>query len=196
MEDHELTAVIEALLFIYGDPIPLKKMAEVLEGIDPDRIRTAMERLMKGYESAGRGLQIVEIAGGYQIMTRAECAPWVRSLEKIKTASRLSRSALDALAIVTYKQPVTRGEIDAVRGVDSAYILKTLLERRIIKILGRREGLGRPLLYGTTQDFLKYFGLKDLSELPALKEIKEMVNTPEEFEPAREPAGSTAEANL
>ncbi|HUK57020.1 MAG TPA: SMC-Scp complex subunit ScpB [Nitrospiria bacterium] len=189
MEEHELTAVLEAVLFVSGEPMSVEDLSEVLEGTDPDRIRRALDRLKQSYESAGRGLQIAEVAGGYQIATRAECAPWIRSLEKIKTAARLSHSGLETLAIVAYKQPVTRGEIEAIRGVDSAYVLKTLLERRIVKIAGRREGLGRPMLYGTTREFLQYFGLKDLTELPALKEFKEVAETLPEHEPIHEPAG-------
>lgn len=192
MEEHELAAVLEAVLFVSGEPMTLEDLSEVLEGIEPDRIRMGLARLRENYESPGRGLQIVEVAGGYQIATRSECAPWIRSLEKIKTATRLSRSGLETLAIVAYKQPVTRGEIEAIRGVDSAYVLKTLLERRIVKIAGRREGLGRPILYGTTREFLHYFGLKDLSELPALKEFKEVAETPPEHEPIPEPAGDAS----
>ena len=186
MEEHELTAVLEALLFVAGEPMSLDKLAEVLEGTDTGRIREALDRLRQNYDAAGRGLQIVEVAGGYQIATRSECAPWIKALEKIKTATRLSRSGLETLAIVAYKQPVTRGEIEAIRGVDSAGVLKTLLERRIVRIVGRREGLGRPMLYGTTREFLHYFGLKNLAELPALKEFKEVAETLPEHEPASE----------
>jgi len=192
MEEHELTAVLEAILFVSGEPMSLEDLSEVLEGTDSERIRQALDHLRQNYESAGRGLRIVEVAGGYQIATRSECAPWIRSLEKIKTATRLSRSGLETLAIVAYKQPVTRGEIEAIRGVDSAYVLKTLLERRIVKIAGRREGLGRPILYGTTREFLQYFGLKDLSELPALKEFKEVAETLPEHEPIHEPASGVS----
>lgn len=188
MEEHELTAVIESLMFVSGEPMSLDKLAEVLEGTDTDRIRGALDGLRQNYDAAGRGLQIVEVAGGYQIATRSECAPWIKALEKIKSATRLSRSGLETLAIVAYKQPVTRGEVEAIRGVDSAGVLKTLLERRILKIVGRREGLGRPMLYGTTREFLHYFGLKDLSELPALKEFKEVAETLPEHDPIHEPA--------
>ncbi|HEY5595169.1 MAG TPA: SMC-Scp complex subunit ScpB [Nitrospiria bacterium] len=188
MEEHELTAVLEALLFVAGEPMSLDKLAEVLEGTDTDRIREALDRLRQNYDAAGRGLQIVEVAGGHQIATRSECAPWIKALDKIKSATRLSRSGLETLAIVAYKQPVTRGEIEAIRGVDSAGVLKTLLERRIVRIVGRREGLGRPMLYGTTREFLHYFGLKDLAELPALKEFKEVAETLPEHEPIHEPA--------
>ncbi|HEY4485516.1 MAG TPA: SMC-Scp complex subunit ScpB, partial [Nitrospiria bacterium] len=153
---------------------------EVLEGIEPARVHGALDRLRENYDSAGRGLRIAEVAGGYQIVSRAECAPWIKTLDRIKTASRLSRSGLETLAIAAYKQPITRGEIESIRGVDCSGVLKTLLERRILKIVGRREGLGRPILYGTTQEFLKHFGLKDLTELPALKELKEIAQAPAE----------------
>lgn len=174
MEDHELTAVLESLLFVSGDPISAKRLTEALEGISLVRVRDALDTLTKNYNASGRGLRIVEVAGGYQIATRSECAPWIRSLDKIKAATRLSKSALETLAIAAYKQPVTRGEIELIRGVDSAGVLRTLMERRIIKIVGRREGVGRPILYGTTQDFLRFFGLKDLSDLPNLKDLKEI----------------------
>lgn len=196
MEDHELVAVIEALLFVSGEPISLEKLAEVLEGLKRDRIRDALSRLKQGHDSVGRGLQIVEVAGGYQIATRPECAPWIKALEKVKAANRLSRSALETLAIAAHKQPVTRGEIEAIRGVDSVYVLKTLLERRVLKVVGRRGGLGRPLLYGTTQEFLQYFGLKDLTELPALKELKEVVQTPVEYESMLKPGRAAIEADV
>lgn len=192
MENHELSAVLEALLFVAGEPMPVQKLAEVLEGVDPERVRSALEELRAGFETVGRGIQLVEVAGGYQMTTRPECAPWIRAMEKNKQASRLSRSAVETLAIAAYKQPVTRGEIEAIRGVDSAYVLKSLLERRVLKIVGRREGLGRPLLYGTTREFLTYFGLKDLSQLPALKELKEILQAPTEFDAVAEPAGAAA----
>lgn len=192
MEDHELSAVIESLLFVSGEPVSLPRLGEVLEGVQADRIRQTLDRIRRGLDSVGHGLQLVEVAGGYQIVTRPECAPWIKALDKIKTATRLSRSALETLAIVAYKQPVTRGEIEAIRGVDSASVLKSLLERRVLRITGRREGLGRPLLYGTTQEFLKYFGLNNLTELPALKELKEIVRAPAEPEPASVTPGAEA----
>lgn len=174
MENHELTAVVETLLFVSGDPVPVERLAQAIDGVKPDRIREALEALRNNYEAPGRGLQIVEVAGGFQITTRQECASWIRTMEEIKAATRLSKSALETLAITSYKQPITRGEIELIRGVDSAGVLRKLMDRRILKIVGRREGVGRPILYGTTQEFLKFFGLKDLSELPTLRELKEI----------------------
>ncbi|HEY5648627.1 MAG TPA: SMC-Scp complex subunit ScpB [Nitrospiria bacterium] len=187
MEDHELTAILESLLFVSGEPISVERLTEALDGVKPMRVRDALDALAENYNASGRGLQIVEVAGGYQIATRPECAPWIRALEKVRAATRLSKSALETLAIAAYKQPVTRGEIELVRGVDSAGVLKTLMDRRILKIVGRREGVGRPILYGTTQEFLKFFGLKDLSELPNLKDLKEI---------ARETNGVDPEASI
>jgi segregation and condensation protein B len=185
MEGATLAPIIEALLFASGEPVTLKRLLEVLEGVEPERILGALQGLCQSYREADRGIQIVEIAGGYQMVTRPDCASWVKRLEKIKTASKLSKAALEALAVIAYRQPATRGEIEAIRGVDSAYVLKTLLERRLVRITGRREGLGRPMLYGTTRDFLQSFGLKDLSELPALKEFKEVAESPSEHDPVR-----------
>jgi segregation and condensation protein B len=183
MEERELAAAIEALLFMAGEPVTIKRLEEVFEGEESGRLLEAMADLGRQYQESERGIHIVEVAGGYQMVTRPECANWVKRLEKIKIDSKLSRAALEALAIVAYRQPVTRGEVEAVRGVDSAYVLRTLLERRLVRISGRREGLGRPMLYGTTREFLQYFGLKDLSELPALKEFREVTDSLTEHNP-------------
>ena len=191
MEENEVKAAIEALLFVSGEPLTLKRLQEVLEEAEVTSIEKSLRELTESYQGHSRGLQIVEVAEGFQMVTRPECAPYLKRLEKIKTATKLSKPALEALAVVAYRQPVTRSDIEAVRGVDSAYVLKTLLERRIVRITGRREGLGRPMLYGTTREFLQYFGLKDLSELPALKEFREVTETLPEHEPVHEPAGDS-----
>jgi segregation and condensation protein B len=173
MEDHEIRPVIEALLFVSGDSITLDRLGEVISGIDKGRIIEQMEKLQQEYMQSNRGIQIVEVAGGYQITTRMEMAPWIRELEKIKTASRLSRPGMETLAIIAYKQPLTRVEIEAIRGVDASGVVKTLMERRLVKIVGRKEIAGRPLIYGTTREFLQYFGLSNLAALPTLKEFSE-----------------------
>jgi segregation and condensation protein B len=174
MEDQEAKPIIEALFFVSPEPVSIERLQEVLEGIDRARIQSLLEGLTREYEQNGHGLQLVEVAGGYQLTTKQECAPWIRRLEEIRTASRLSKPALETIAIIAYKQPITRPEIEEIRGVDTAGVIKTLLERRLIKIAGRREAVGRPLLYGTTKEFLEYFGLRDLSGLPSLKEFKEV----------------------
>ena len=171
MEDHEIRPIIEALLFVSGDSMTLDRLAEVISGVEKVRLTEQLLSLQRDYAQSDRGIQIVEIGGGYQMTTRAETAPWLREFEKIKTAARLSKPSLETLAIVAYKQPLTRSEIEAIRGVDAAGVVKTLLERRMVKIIGRKEVPGRPLMYGTTREFLKYFGLAKLSELPTLKEL-------------------------
>ncbi len=123
---------------------------------------------------SNRGFHLVEIAGGYQFVTRSDLAPWIKEMERAKAAARLSKPGLETLAIVAYKQPVTRGEVEQIRGVDAAGVLKTLLDKKLIKIVGRKEVAGRPMLYGTTRTFLKYLGLPKLSALPTLKEFSEI----------------------
>jgi segregation and condensation protein B len=179
MEDYELKSILESLLFVSIEPLTLDQLDRVLglqdQGpADRGRVLAALQRLQEEYREMGRGLQLVEVAGGYQTTTRPENAPWIKQLHAVRTASRLSRPALETLAIVTYRQPVTTPEIEAIRGVDCSGVLKTLLERRLIKIVGRKEAVGKPMLYGTTQEFLQHFGLRDLSELPPLKDLEEV----------------------
>jgi segregation and condensation protein B len=177
MEDQEAKPIIEALLFVSPEPVSIERLQEVLEGMNRPRIQSLLGLMTNEYEQNGHGLQLVEVAGGYQLTTKQECAPWIRRLDEIRTASRLSKPALETLAIIAYKQPITRVEIEEIRGVDTSGVIKTLSERRLIKITGRREAAGRPLLYGTTKEFLEYFGLRDLSGLPSLKELKEIAQT-------------------
>ncbi len=179
MEDYELKSILESLLFVSTEPLVLDQLVRVLalqeqEPADKERVLAILQKLQEEYREMGRGLQLVEVAGGYQLTTRPENAPWIKQLHAVRTASRLSRPALETLAIVTYRQPVTTPEIEAIRGVDCSGVLKTLLERRLIKIVGRKEAVGKPMLYGTTQEFLQYFGLRDLSELPPLKDLEEV----------------------
>lgn len=188
MDDHELKSIIESLLFVSTEPLTIDQLAGVL-AISSDRqqlavrqrIFTVLQKLQEEYREMGRGLQLVEVAGGYQITTRPENAPWIKQLQTVRTATRLSRPALETLAIVTYRQPVTTPEIEAIRGVDCSGVLKTLLERRLIKIVGRKEAVGKPMLYGTTREFLQYFGLRDISELPPLKDLQELAQEPPEL---------------
>lgn len=174
MEETELKPIVELLLFVSREPLAVGKIREIVEVRDQGRILSAIRELQEEYFKNGHGLQIVEVAGGYQMVTRSEFAPWIKRLEKMEAPSRLSRSALEVLAIIAYKQPITRSEIETIRGVDSTGVIKTLLDRRLIKITGKKSIAGRPLMYGTTKGFLEAFGLKDLSELPSLKEFSEM----------------------
>lgn len=193
MEEHELKPIIEALLFVSGDPISIDRLRDVI-GVGKQELETALEQLQKDYADSNRGLQVIQIAGGYQISTRIEMAPWIKEMEKIKAASRLSKPGLETLAIIAYKQPATRGEIEQIRGVDAAGVLKTLMERKLVKIVGRKEVAGRPMMYGTTREFLQYFGLADLTGLPTLKEFSEVADAERDEAPvAPVPEGENAE---
>ena len=169
-----LKGILEAILFVSGEPLSVDRMLGVVEGVDREELMSALRALQADYAAEGRGLQLVEVAGGFQIATRPDCAPWIKRLERAKEGARLSRSAMETLAIVAYKQPAVRSEIEQIRGVDSAGVLKTLLERRMVRIVGRKDAPGRPIMYGTTRQFLQAFGMKDLSDLPALRDIKEL----------------------
>ncbi len=165
-----LDSIVESLLFAAGAPLPLRRMVDVLNGPSAKEIKGALERLIADYDSSGRGIHLLAVAGGYQFRTAPENAEWVRMLLRERPA-RLGRAALETLAIVAYKQPATRAEVEAIRGVDADSAISSLMAKRLIKIAGRKETVGRPLTYATTAEFLEVFGLKDLGELPALKEI-------------------------
>jgi len=166
----EAKSIVEAILFAADRPVSVVKLAELLE-MDLDTIESLIYDLREKYDDEKHSFQIMEIANGFQICTRSEYAGWIKKFYTIEIASRLSNSALEALAIIAYKQPATRPEIEEIRGVNSDGVIRTLLDRRLIKILGRKDAPGRPLIYGTTDDFLIHFGLKDISELPAIEEI-------------------------
>lgn len=172
--EQELKAVLEALLFVSHEPITLDRLAIALEGVAKSQIRQALGELQTEFERGERGLQIVELAGGFQMVTRPDYAPWIRRLGKTKAAPKLSRSGLESLAIIAYKQPIVRAEIEEIRGVETSGVLRTLLERKLIRMVGRKDVPGRPIMYGTTKYFLQHFGLRDLSELPPLREFKEL----------------------
>jgi segregation and condensation protein B len=169
----DIKSNLEALLFIAGDPLPVKTIKNILE-IDIQDIERISKELIHEYHLKNSGLLITEVAGGIQMVTNPVCSPWVKKLLATALPTKLSNQSLEALAIVAYKQPIIKAEIESIRGVNSDGVLRTLLERRLIKILGRKEAPGRPLMYGTTKEFLHYFGLKDLSELPTLKEFNEL----------------------
>ncbi len=171
----EVRAIIEALIFAAPQPVTPREIYQVLGGVAKEDAQTALEQLKEAYAQEGRGLQVVEVAGGYQITTRPEYNDWVRELISPKGPTRLSIQALETLAVIAYKQPVTLPEIIELRGVKSGGVIKTLLERRLIRIVGRKEVVGRPMLYGTTKDFLLHFGLKDLAELPKVEEFAEVL---------------------
>ncbi len=172
-----LLSSIESMLFAAGDVVAPQSMLEILLELQPDltvqALRQAVEQLRVELREAGRGVRIVEVAGGYQMRTSSDSAEFVRKLLS-KKPPRMTRATLETLAIVAYRQPVTRGETEEIRGVDCGAVMKHLLEKKLIKIIGRKEEAGRPLLYGTTKEFLSYFSLKDLSSLPTLKDFTEL----------------------
>jgi segregation and condensation protein B len=170
----ELKAIVEALIFASPEPVTIKTLIKLLDSEPKEEVVAAVEALKKEYDRPG-GLQMVEVAGGYQIVTRPELHEWVRRLFHERTTQKLSVAALETLAVVAYKQPVTGPEIADIRGVNTAGVLGTLLERKLVKIVGRKQVVGRPFLYGTTREFLERFGLNDLSDLPKVEDMSELL---------------------
>lgn len=171
MEDKEKKSLLEAILFLSGEPIALPALKDITE-IQEAEIKKLMHELISEYREKNCGLLVIEIANGYQMITNPEYAHWLKKFKASSASAKLSLPALETLAIIAYKQPLIKAEIEQLRGVNSDGVIKTLLDRRLIKIMGRKEMPGRPLLYGTTKEFLQYFGLKDLAELPTLKDIE------------------------
>lgn len=173
MTAHRLKSIIESLIFISEEPMSLDRLCGILHEYDREVIRSCLHTLQDEYENPERGIFLAEVAKRYQFRTREENGEYVRRLVKTKS-SRFSQSALETLAITAYRQPITRAEIEYLRGVDSGGVIKTLLEKKLIKILGKKDIPGRPLIYGTTLFFLEMFSLKDLKSLPTLREIEEL----------------------
>ncbi len=173
MERHELTPLLEALLFASDQPLTVNAMVKAVddERAQAAEVRAALEALVETYDFQERGFRLVRLGSGYQVVTRERYAPWVEAMVSGKRKARLSRAALETAAVIAYKQPITRLDIERIRGVDAGAVLNTLLERSLIMIKGRDPGPGRPLLYGTTQEFLNHFGLSRLTDLPRLDEI-------------------------
>ena len=170
----EIVAIVEALIFVSDEPLSVKLLAEVLEE-DRETVEAAVEELKSEYDEREGGLQLREIAGGWQISTRAEYHEEVRKFLKTRPNAKLSLASLETLAVIAYKQPVTVPEILEIRGVQSASAIKTLLDKKLIVAKGRKETVGRPMQYGTSKDFLIQFGLKDLSELPSIEDFEDLV---------------------
>lgn len=169
MEDLELKKVLETLLFITDAPLPVSRLAQLCEIRSKDRVEGLLQELRKTYDEEGRTLQVMQVAGGWQLATRPEHGLWVRKLYQNKMTVRLTQAALETLCIIAYKQPLTRAEIEAIRGVEVIGPLETLTQRKLITVVGRRESIGRPILYGTTSEFLRQFGLNSLDDLPKLE---------------------------
>ena len=173
MEREQAKRIVEALLYMTDHALTEAEISDVLElkTYGPEVIKEIIAEIGQAYDGASSPLRVVSVAGGYQIATRAEMAPYIRRLYKERLTVRLSPSSLETLSIIAYKQPITRGEIEQIRGVEASGVMETLLERRLVKVVGRKETIGRPLLYGTTTEFLRQFGLKHLSELPDLNTL-------------------------
>ena len=178
MADDSLKAILEALIFASPEPLTPKAIFKLLDTEPKEEIQAAIEQLKRDYDRPG-GLQLVEIAGGYQIVTRSHLHEWVRRLFHERATQRLTVQALETLAVIAYRQPITALEITEVRGVNTSGVLNTLLERGLVKIVGRKQVVGRPFLYATTKEFLIRFGLNDLSDLPKVEDMAEALG----FEP-------------
>ena len=179
----KLKSILEAILFAASEPISLEQFQDALPDLDKRAVRRGLAELREDYQKMNRSFHLVEIANGYQICTRPEYSEWIQKFYTRQVRVTLSPSALETLAIVAYKQPVTRADVAAIRGVNSDSVLNSLLEKGLVRIAGRKAG--RSLLFSTTDEFLQQFGLKDASELPSLDEIDELLNTPNGSDPAQ-----------
>ncbi|HOX09239.1 MAG TPA: SMC-Scp complex subunit ScpB [Candidatus Omnitrophota bacterium] len=173
MELSEAKKIIEALLFTSEKPITIEQMKEVLEEVEAKDIKAALAELQTEYETLGRSFKVYEVAGGYQMVTAPEFADYLKKFYRVKSKDKLTKPALETLAIVAYRQPITKADIEDIRGVNVDGVIKTLADRQLIKITGRKDAPGRPILYGTTKEFLDRFGLSSLNELPKLGEFTE-----------------------
>lgn len=173
MTNEEAKKILEVLLFTSDKPLSIGHLSEVLEEKDGQTIRALVNELKQGYEESGRPISVVELAGGFQLTTDPYYAPWIRKLYKQDRSSRLSMPAMETLAIIAYRQPITRSEIEAIRGVNVDGVIHTLLEKSLIRTAGKKDTPGRPILYATTSEFLRHFGINSLEDLPKLKEFSE-----------------------
>ncbi|TMA89910.1 MAG: SMC-Scp complex subunit ScpB [Deltaproteobacteria bacterium] len=173
MEREDVKSILESLLLVADGPQSVQRFSEVLDGTNKDIIESALRELQSEFETENRGIRLVEVAGGYQLRTPKANADWVKKFLGGRPA-RMGKATLETLAIIAYRQPITRAEIEAIRGVDVDGVIATLLERNLIRAMARKDVPGRPFLYGTTAEFLQLFNLQDLSQLPTLKEMEEI----------------------
>jgi segregation and condensation protein B len=174
MADDNVKAVIEALIFTSERPISIEQIKNALDSLEPSEIRALIEQMKLEYEQSNRGMRIVEVAGGFQMITPPMLASFLRKLYKQRRVERLSKPALETLAIIAYKQPVSKLEIETLRNVNVDGVMESLLEKNLIRIVGRKKAPGRPFVFGTTRQFLEYFGLKSLEELPKLEDFSKL----------------------
>ena len=186
IDARELKAILEAVLFVSPEPMPVARLMSILGTVSRAEVVQALGLLTHDLDQDGRGIQLVQIAGGYRLVTKQEYGPWLKRMDKAKAAQKLSRSALESLAIIAYKQPLVRAEIEEIRGVETSGVLRTLCERKLVRIVGRKDVPGRPIMYGTTKFFLEHFGLQDLSQLPPLREFKELGDSEQALLPIEE----------
>lgn len=179
MEEAQIKAVVESLIFSSEGPLGMDRMREVLGEVSRKDLQRLLSEMMEEYDQRAGGFHLVEVAEGFHFRTRPEHGDWIRKLKKVKPPG-LSQPALETLAIVAYRQPIVRTDVEKIRGVDSGGVLRTLLERKLVKILGKKDVPGKPLVYGTSKRFLEVFGLKDLSSLPTLKDLEGLGPVPSE----------------
>jgi segregation and condensation protein B len=187
-----IKAIIEALILASEAPLGLDKICTVLPQVEKSELKEILAALVAEYKERAGGICLEEVAGGFQFRTRPELGQWVKKLKGMKPAS-LSAAAMETLAIVAYRQPIVKAEIESIRGVDAGHALKVLMEKKLLRIVGRKDVPGRPIIYGTTKKFLEVFGLKDLSELPTLRELKELNEPAENVVPVEADEGAVAE---
>jgi segregation and condensation protein B len=173
MEGKRLKSIIESLIFVSGNPLRIDSIQEVLENVDKRVIQTCLNELVEEYRQLDRSFHLVKVAEGFQFRTKPEYAHWIQQSKKTKP-TKLTKAALETVAIIAYRQPIIRAEIEAIRGVDSGWIIRALLEKQLIRIMGRKGLPGRPIVYGTSKYFLEFFGLESISSLPTIREIQEL----------------------
>jgi len=195
IDARELKAILEAVLFVSPEPVPVARLMSILGTVSKAEVVQALGILTHDLDQDGRGIQLVQVAGGYRLVTKQEYGPWLKRMDKAKAAQKLSRSALESLAIIAYKQPLVRSEIEEIRGVETSGVLRTLCERKLVRIVGRKDVPGRPIMYGTTKFFLEHFGLQDLSQLPPLREFKELGESEQALLPIEEESLAVVETS-
>lgn len=177
MEENNLKTVIESLLFASERPLAIEQIRKALDNLEAQEVRSLLEELKSEYESQNRGMRIIEIAGGFQMVAAPGFAPFLKKLFKARFSDKLSRPSLETLAIIAYKQPLTKFEIESLRNVNVDGVMRTLVEKNLIRICGRKKAPGRPLVFGTTRQFLEYFGLKSLDDLPKMENFPSLAET-------------------
>lgn len=174
MDIEQLKPIVETLIFASDVPIPVEQIKSLVENALAEEIQKAVDELNLDYRKTDRTFHIVRIAGGFQLVTHESYAPWVKKLFQGRLKTKLSQAAMEALSVIAFRQPVSKTEVEAIRGVNCDGVVRTLLERKLITITGRGEGPGKPLLYNTTKEFLRYFGVNDIADLPRPREIEEL----------------------